>query len=66
MSSSGYPFVAVMADSFSQERRQLMRCLGAKVVLTPAALRGTGKFMKESTSVCSRVVGLPRLSSHSL
>eukprot|EP01127_Copromyxa_protea_P004771 TRINITY_DN1459_c0_g1_i1.p1 TRINITY_DN1459_c0_g1~~TRINITY_DN1459_c0_g1_i1.p1 ORF type:complete len:158 (-),score=24.31 TRINITY_DN1459_c0_g1_i1:504-977(-) len=37
----GYPFVAVMADSFSLERRQLMRSLGAKVVLTPAAGRGT-------------------------
>jgi cysteine synthase A len=42
----GYPFVAVLADSFSLERRQLMRCLGAKVVLTPAALRGTGMVEK--------------------
>jgi len=42
----GYPFVAVMADSFSVERRQLMRCLGAKVILTPAALRGTGMVQK--------------------
>jgi cysteine synthase A len=38
----GYPFVAVMADSFSVERRQIMRGFGAKVVLTPAAVRGTG------------------------
>lgn len=38
----GYPFVAVMADSFSVERRRLMRIMGAKVVLTPAAERGTG------------------------
>jgi cysteine synthase A len=38
----GYPFVAVMSDSFSVERRKLMRGLGAKVVLTPAAERGTG------------------------
>src|SRR5436190_15716567 len=38
----GYPFVAVMADSFSVERRQIMRAFGAKVVLTPAAERGTG------------------------
>ncbi|HET7711712.1 MAG TPA: cysteine synthase A [Thermoanaerobaculia bacterium] len=38
----GYPFVAVMADSFSVERRKLMRALGAKVVLTPAAERGSG------------------------
>jgi len=38
----GYPFVAVMAESFSIERRKLMRALGAKVVLTPAADRATG------------------------
>jgi len=38
----GYPFVAVMSDSFSIERRKLMRALGAKVILTPAAQRGTG------------------------
>lgn len=38
----GYPFVALMADSFSIERRKLMRILGAKVILTPAAERATG------------------------
>lgn len=38
----GYPFVSVMADSFSIERRKLMRFLGARVVLTPAAERGSG------------------------
>lgn len=38
----GYPFVSVMAESFSVERRRLMRFLGAKVVLTPAARRATG------------------------
>ena len=38
----GYKFVAVMADSFSIERRKLMRAYGAKVILTPAAERGTG------------------------
>ncbi len=38
----GYRFVAVMSDSFSIERRKLMRALGAKVILTPAAERGTG------------------------
>jgi cysteine synthase A len=38
----GYPFVAFMADSFSIERRKLMRALGAKVILTPAAERGSG------------------------
>lgn len=38
----GHPFVATMADSFSIERRKIMRGLGAKVILTPAAERGTG------------------------
>jgi cysteine synthase len=38
----GYPFVAVMADSFSVERRKLMKFLGAKVLLSPAALRASG------------------------
>ena len=38
----GYPFVAIMADSFSIERRKLMRALGAKVLLSPAAERATG------------------------
>ncbi|MGN6112405.1 MAG: cysteine synthase A [Luteimonas sp.] len=38
----GYPFVAVMAETFSIERRKLMRAYGAKVILTPAAERGTG------------------------
>lgn len=38
----GHPFVATMAESFSIERRKLMRAFGAKVILTPAAERGTG------------------------
>ena len=38
----GYPFVATMAESFSIERRKLMRAYGAKVILTPAAERGSG------------------------
>ena len=42
----GYGFVATMADSFSVERRQIMRGLGAKVILTPAAERGTGMVKK--------------------
>ncbi|MGH9398754.1 MAG: cysteine synthase A [Thermoanaerobaculia bacterium] len=42
----GYPFVALMSDSFSVERRKLMRILGAKVILTPAAERGTGMVKK--------------------
>jgi cysteine synthase len=42
----GYPFIAIMADSFSVERRKLMRILGAKVILTPAAERATGMVKK--------------------
>jgi cysteine synthase len=42
----GYPFVAVMAESFSIERRKIMRMLGARVILTPAAERGTGMVRK--------------------
>ena len=38
----GYPFVSYMVETFSVERRKLMKFLGAKVVLTPAAERGTG------------------------
>jgi len=38
----GYPFVAVMSETFSVERRKLMRAYGAKVILTPAAERGSG------------------------
>jgi cysteine synthase A len=41
-----YPLVIVMAESFSVERRRLMRFLGAKVVLTPAAAKGTGMVEK--------------------
>ncbi|MCC5968696.1 MAG: pyridoxal-phosphate dependent enzyme [Pararhodobacter sp.] len=42
----GYPLVVTMADSFSIERRRLMRMLGAKVVLTPRAQKGTGMYRK--------------------
>jgi cysteine synthase A len=42
----GYPLVITMAENFSIERRKLMRFLGAKVVLTPAALRGMGTVGK--------------------
>lgn len=42
----GYPFVATMVETFSVERRKLMRALGAKVILTPAAERGTGMVKK--------------------
>ena len=42
----GYPLVVTMAESFSVERRKLLRFLGAKVVLTPAAEKGTGMLAK--------------------
>ena len=42
----GYPLVVTMADSFSIERRKLMRMLGAKVVLTPRAEKGFGMYRK--------------------
>jgi cysteine synthase A len=44
--AKGHPFVAVMAESFSVERRKIMRMLGAKVILTPAAERGSGMVRK--------------------
>jgi cysteine synthase A len=44
--AKGYPLVVTMAESFSVERRKLMRFLGAKVVITPAAERGTGMVRK--------------------
>jgi cysteine synthase A len=40
--AKGYPFVALMVETFSIERRKIMRMLGAKVILTPAAERGSG------------------------
>ncbi len=42
----GYPLVVTMAENFSVERRKLMRFLGAKVVLTPAAQKGSGMVAK--------------------
>lgn len=44
--AKGYPLVVTMADSFSIERRKLMRFLGAKVVLTPRAAKGVGMYQK--------------------
>ena len=44
--AKGYPLVITMADSFSIERRKLMRFLGAKVVLTPRAEKGLGMYKK--------------------
>jgi cysteine synthase len=44
--AKGYPFVAIMSETFSVERRRLMRMLGAQVILTPAAERGSGMVRK--------------------
>ncbi len=44
--AKGYPLVVTMAENFSVERRKLMRFLGAKVVLTPASLKGSGMLAK--------------------
>ncbi|MBT8423785.1 MAG: pyridoxal-phosphate dependent enzyme [Boseongicola sp.] len=44
--AKGYPLVVTMADSFSIERRKLMRFLGARVVLTPRAQKGFGMYQK--------------------
>jgi cysteine synthase A len=44
--AKGYPFIAVMVETFSVERRKIMRMLGAKVILTPAAERGSGMVRK--------------------
>jgi cysteine synthase A len=44
--AKGYPFVAVMVETFSVERRKIMRMLGARVILTPAAERGSGMVKK--------------------
>ncbi|KAJ3075717.1 hypothetical protein HDU98_007109 [Podochytrium sp. JEL0797] len=44
--AKGYPFVAVMIETFSIERRKIMKFLGAKVVLTPKELKGTGMVNK--------------------
>ena len=48
--AKGYPFVATMVETFSVERRKIMRALGAKVILTPAAERGTGMVRSRQPS----------------
>ena len=52
----GYPLVICMAESFSVERRKLMRFLGAKVVLTPAKEKGTG-MVKKLKSLQTKMAG---------
>ena len=58
--AKGYPFVAVMSDSFSVERRKLMKALGAKVVLTPAAERGSGMVKRAQELAKERGWFLPQ------
>jgi cysteine synthase len=56
----GYPFVALMPESFSVERRQIMRAYGAKVVLTPAAERASGAVRIAERLAAERGWFLPR------
>jgi cysteine synthase A len=56
----GYPFVAFMSDSFSVERRKLMRALGEKVVLVPAAERATGMLKRAEEFAAERGALLAR------
>jgi len=58
--AKGYPFVAIMSDSFSVERRKLMKALGAKVVLHPAAERGTGMVKRAEELAKQRGWFLPQ------
>ncbi|MCA1778222.1 MAG: cysteine synthase A [Xanthomonadaceae bacterium] len=51
--AKGYPFVALMVETFSIERRKLMRALGAKVILTPKEERGTG-MVRRAAELASR------------
>lgn len=56
----GYKFVAVMTETFSIERRKLMRALGAKVILTPAEARGSGMVKKAEELAAENGWFLPR------
>jgi cysteine synthase A len=58
--AKGYKFVATMADSFSVERRKLMRAYGAKVILTPAAERGSGMVKRAEELAAKHGWFLPR------
>ena len=51
--ATGHPFVALMVETFSVERRKLMRALGARVILTPAAGRATG-MVKQAEELARR------------
>jgi cysteine synthase A len=58
--AKGYKFVATMADSFSVERRKLMRAYGARVILTPAAERGSGMVRRAEELAVKHGWFLPR------
>jgi cysteine synthase A len=58
--AKGYPFVAIMSDSFSVERRKLMKGLGARVILTPAAERGSGMVRRAEQLAKERGWFLPQ------
>ncbi|HXP02179.1 MAG TPA: pyridoxal-phosphate dependent enzyme, partial [Luteibacter sp.] len=58
--AKGYKFVATMADSFSVERRKLMRAYGARVILTPAAERGSGMVKRAEELAAKHGWFLPR------
>jgi cysteine synthase len=55
----GYPLVVTMAENFSIERRKLLRFLGARVVLTPAAEKGSGMLAKAEELARPRLVSVP-------
>jgi cysteine synthase len=57
--AKGYPLVVTMAEPFSVERRKLMRFLGAKVVLTPAAERAVGMVARRGARRDARLVPDP-------
>jgi cysteine synthase A len=58
--AKGYPFVAIMSDSFSVERRKLMKGLGARVLLSPAAERGSGMVKRAEQLAKERGWFLPQ------
>ncbi|MDE3106376.1 MAG: cysteine synthase A [Acidobacteriota bacterium] len=62
--AKGYPLVIVMAETFSVERRRLMRYLGAKVVLTPAAARAVGMMKKVEELAAAHGWFMPRQFSN--
>ena len=54
--AKGYPFVATMVETFSIERRKIMKALGAKVILTPAAEKGSGGATGRGACAATRLV----------